>query len=220
MIVASFKNDNKISFFTSKILIITLAYFLISSSVFAVEGFKAKNNEEYKNKYYVKINPTPIPTIEVKITPTITPKKTVKVNNTQNTNTKTNTNTNQDNQIDCTGPDGVVFKTTQTECEKFNSAWGHKMPTPTLDPKEWIRCPISANCGGGYKEMMREECRRMICCETSNGWILTSDDVCDSTQRKESYNDWIEFCKGLYNDGSGVCNSDCWDCIGSYKDPY
>ncbi len=219
LIVSSNKpKNNRVSMFVKNSLIICFFYLLINSLVFAVEGNSAKNDESYRNKYYSGTTPTPVPTIEVKITSTVTPKKTVKTNNTQNTNTKTNTN--QGNQIDCTGPDGVVFKTTQVECEKFNSAWGYKKPTPTLNPREWIKCPISANCGGGNKEMTREECRRMICCETNSGWILTSDDVCNSTQHKESYNDWMEFCKKLYKDESGICNSDCWKCISDYKNPY
>lgn len=32
--------------------------------------------------------------------------------------------------IDCTGPDSVVFKTTQKECDDFNEAWSKPKPTP------------------------------------------------------------------------------------------
>ena len=34
-------------------------------------------------------------------------------------------------QIDCTGPDGKQFQTTQEECDSFNAAWA---PTPTPNP--------------------------------------------------------------------------------------
>lgn len=78
MFIVGFKKKNKPSFFTKKILIICLVYFLISPSIFAFEGNKAIKNEDYRKEHYVFITPTPIPTIEVKLTPTVTPKKTVK----------------------------------------------------------------------------------------------------------------------------------------------
>lgn len=213
VIVSSNKpKNNKVSKFVEYSIIICFFYLLINSLVFAVEGNTAKNDEGYRNKYYAGTTSTPMPTVEVKVTPTVTPKKTVKVNNNQNTNTKTNTN--QGSQIDCTGPDGVVFKTTQVECEKFNSAWGYKKPTPTLNPYEWIKCPISANCGGGNKEMTREECKRMICCETTaKGWFLTSKDDCNRAQESENTKYWIETCKTIFKDENGICNSECWKCV-------
>ncbi len=36
-----------------------------------------------------------------------------------------------ESQIDCTGPDGKHFQTTQEECDTFNAAWA---PTPTPNP--------------------------------------------------------------------------------------
>lgn len=37
---------------------------------------------------------------------------------------------NKPSQIDCVGPDGVHFKTTQVECDNFNNAWNKPQPTP------------------------------------------------------------------------------------------
>lgn len=80
MIITSIKKHNRVSLFTKKIFIICLFYLLLSPAIFATEGYKAKNDEGYKNKYYVEITPTitPTPTIEIKVTPTVIPKKTVK----------------------------------------------------------------------------------------------------------------------------------------------
>ena len=206
---------NKVSVFVKNSLIICFFYLIINSLVFAVEGNKVKNNETYRNKYYIKISPTPI--LEIKITPTITPKKEVIKNNIQQ-NINTKTNTNQSDQIDCTGPDGVVFKTTKEKCEKFNSDWGYKMPTPTLNPREWVKCSISANCGGGYKDMMREECNRMTCCQTTaKGWFLTSKEDCDNSQNGEIRQSWIKTCNIIYPDINGNCGIECYKCVDDHS---
>ncbi len=145
--------NNKVSMFVKNSLIICFFYLLINSLVFAVEGITAKNDEGYRNKYYAETIPTPVPTMEVKVTPTITSKKTIKVNNTQNTNTKTNTNTNQGSQIDCIGPDGVQFKTTMDECKKLNETWGKPVDYMT-------NCEYPPECGGGTKYIKYSECKK------------------------------------------------------------
>ncbi|MFA5750001.1 MAG: hypothetical protein WC895_02150 [Candidatus Shapirobacteria bacterium] len=73
------QKKNQASILTKNILVICLIYFLISPSVFAIEGYKAKNNEDYKNKYYIEITPTPIFIVEttITLTPTTIPKKIV-----------------------------------------------------------------------------------------------------------------------------------------------
>lgn len=108
------------------------------------------------------------------------------------------TNTNSNN-INCTGPDGVVFKTTQEECDKFNSAWRNE---PSPDPNEYIRCNIHENCGGGYKEMTRASCERLICCQINDSWELRDKDQCNTEQEQEATAEWIEFCNSLYNPDS------------------
>lgn len=64
------------------------------------------------------ITPIPTPTLEISPTPTLKPK--IKVT--------TNTN-NAGSQINCIGPDGKQFKTTEAECKKFNESWGNKSAT-------------------------------------------------------------------------------------------
>lgn len=52
-------------------------------------------------------------------------------------------------QIDCTGPDGKVFKTTQKDCDEFNSAWdGHS------NEDEIVDCQLSIN---SYR-LSRKDC--------------------------------------------------------------
>lgn len=127
--------------------------------------------------------------------PTPTPTKSVnQVNKGVNTVPKTNSNL-----IACTGPDGKVFKTTQKECDDFNTAW--KNP-PTPDPNEIIRCNISPNCGGGYKEMTRSSCDRLICCQINNSWELRDKKQCNKEQEQEEYAEWTQFCNNLHNPDS------------------
>lgn len=107
------------------------------------------------------VSPTPIPTKSID-----------QVNKKVNTVPKTNTNL-----IDCTGPDGVIFKTTQQECDNFNTSWNNP---PTPDPNEIIRCNIHINCGGGYKEITRKSCDEATCCSLDGGNIFTSKSDCEN----------------------------------------
>ncbi len=187
------KNKN-IPIFVKYILPGCLIYFLINSSIFAIEN-KSLNSKNKINKNSSELNlpsvstPTPSPT---KI-PTKTPAKS---NNSSNNNSK---------QIDCVGPDGVHFQTTQQKCDDFNRAWG---VVPTLNPNEYVRCNISPNCGGGYKEMTRSACEKMTCCQINNTWELRDKGQCNTEQEQELNAEWAEFCNGLYNPDN--C-SDYWD---------
>jgi len=105
-------------------------------------------------------------------------------------------NTKQSNKIECIGPDGKQFTTTQKECDEFNAAWGN-IPTP--DPNEYIKCNISANCGGGYREMTRKTCEQMTCCQISGSWELREKGQCDKEQEQQSNDEWVEFCNDIYN---------------------
>lgn len=58
----SHTKNNKTYKFIKYIFFICLVYLVINPSIFAVEGYKAKQNPEYKNKYYSgPVTPTPIP---------------------------------------------------------------------------------------------------------------------------------------------------------------
>ena len=118
--------------------------------------------------------PTPIPTKSVN-----------KINKEVNTVPKTNTNL-----IDCTGPDGKVFKTTQQECDDFNTAWNNP---PTPDPNEIIKCNIHINCGGGYKEITRKSCEEATCCSLDSGNIFTSKSDCENKQFDQCIDNAIKY---------------------------
>lgn len=151
------------------------------------------------NSIEAKLGITPVATTPRSNTTT---KPSIPINNpTQKIEQKTQTQpttskTTISNQIDCTGPDGVIFKTTQEECDKFNFAWGNE---PTPNPNEYIRCNIHSNCGGGFKEMTRASCERIICCQLNDTWELRDKDQCNTEQEQEANTKWVEFCNDLHN---------------------
>jgi len=75
--------------------------------------------------------------------------------------TYTNNTKTTSKNIDCVGPDGKHFQTTQKECEDFNNAWGstkksntstnNKIPTniaPINNGKPLITCKVNYPCTG------------------------------------------------------------------------
>lgn len=103
-------------------------------------------------------------------------------------------------KIDCVGPDGKTFKTTLKACEEFNNAWGKPLSTPTPNPHEYIRCNISPNCGGGYKEMTRSSCDNMICCQQMDGsWELRTNGQCKYDQGEDSGTKCRRACSDKYD---------------------
>lgn len=168
------------------ILPVCLIYFLINSAIFAIES-ETLRLETQTNKNQSTLN----------LPPTITPKPSAPPGTPTKTPAKYDSSSNNNSgQIDCVGPDGVHFQTTQQKCDDFNRAWGI---VPTLNPNEYIRCNISPNCGGGYKEMTRSACDNMTCCQINNTWELRDKGQCNSEQEKEINDEWIDFCNGLYN---------------------
>jgi len=97
-----------------------LTYFVVNSYAQS-NGLKEKELYNPAKWFVREENETIIwyPTISLPddTPPTATPKPKVQAKN-------INTNTNQNGQIDCIGPDGKHFNTTQAECDKFNQAWG------------------------------------------------------------------------------------------------
>ncbi len=134
--------------------------------------------------------PTPIPTKNIN-----------QVNKEVNAVPRTNTNL-----IDCTGPDGKVFKTTQEECENFNSAWDNPS---TPDPNEIIKCTIHVNCGGGFVEMRRVDCDKMTCCEvdSKNTLKFVSKDQCNKEQDKWLRDTLNAGCTTLCSFSTEICYS-------------
>lgn len=147
-------------------------------------GFKPLQIPEANPTVIVSPSPLPSPT------PTLPP-----TNQPPQPKTSTQPPTTS-NKITCTGPDGKTFSTTQAECDAFNQAWGN---VPPPDPNEYIRCNIHPNCGGGYTEMTRASCDRIICCQVNNSWTLRDKDQCNTEQKQQTDAEWIEFCNDLYN---------------------
>lgn len=81
---------------------------------------------------------------------------------------------NNESMIVCTGPDGKTFKTTQFECNQFNSAWNVKTPTPTQNnsnnysytQKTYYPCTL---------------CYRYTGCSTYD-YLYESKEACDAAQ--------------------------------------
>ena len=81
------------------------------------------------------------------------------------------------NQINCTGPDGKQFKTTEAECKKLNESWSKSMD-------KLVDCKIDSKCGGGTRKIKQSECNDSICCGFNDGrWIFyTSKSKCRTDQ--------------------------------------
>ena len=181
------KNKN-IPLLIKYILPICIIYFLINSSIFAVEsGILNSKNGVNKNSSVLNLPSTPTPNPSPTTVPTKTPIK------------SNSSSINNSNQIDCVGPDGKHFQTTKQKCDDFNKAWG---VVPTINQNEYIRCNIHANCGGGYKEMTRSACEKMTCCQINNTWELRDKGQCNTEQEQQSNAEWADFCNGLYNPDS------------------
>lgn len=213
------------------------------ATAFGLEPSFTESGVRDENTVLEPANPTP--------TPTPTPTKTV--NNPTKSN---NTNTVQSNKIECTGPDGKKFNTTQKECDEFNAAWGNtatgrcldpngnviadeKCPwlsenTSTINDNEYIKCNISTNCGGGYREMTKKSCDNITCCQLDDSWELRDKDQCKREQKQQSKAEWAKFCNDLYNPdtcsnywqpsttGLYDCRSDAYDnrisCYENYEE--
>lgn len=95
-------------------------------------------------------------------------------------------------------------------------------PLPTTGPNDIVKCSISATCGGGIREMTKSECDKIICCQTSSGWIVTSKSNCDQTRiseciaDSEKYRDTgLTMCRSIYsNGGDSAAWNKCVDSIG------
>ena len=123
--------------------------------------------------------PTPsvisLPTYPIFLVPTYTPTPTVTNKQIKGISTSTSS------LIDCIGPDEKHFKTTETECKKFNDAWGK--------PVDYIvTCNVSSNCGGGTRSLKKSECDNSTCCQIGDKWYYyPTKTAC--TQAQNNYND-------------------------------
>lgn len=81
------------------------------------------------------------------------------------------------NKINCTGPDGIVFQTTQKECDDFNAAWGNNKNSNPND--ELVNCIFNDRCGS--KVMTRNDCNNQNCCQLKDGsWKIMLQSDCNA----------------------------------------
>lgn len=62
-----------------------------------------------------------------------------------------------------------------------------KVVQPTASPvSDYVRCNISAKCGGGYKEMLKSTCDEMVCCTYSLDYppVFTSRSDCEDRAKQ------------------------------------
>lgn len=88
----------------------------------------------------------------------------------------TNINNKISNLIDCIGPDGKQFQTTQKQCDDLNRGWGK-------EPNYLVDCNIHVNCGGGTRRIPKTQCDNFTCCTFNNGTssFISKDDCSKST---------------------------------------
>jgi hypothetical protein len=179
----------------ARITFITLLGFFLTTGT--VIGLGISGNKSYT------VAPAQENYVRPTIRPTTTPAKQLQKGTQQQ-------QTQQVNKVNCIGPDGKEFQTTQQECDNFNTAWGNP---PTPDPNEYIKCNISTNCGGGYKEMTRSSCENITCCQINNSWELRERSQCSSEQKQQADSEWIQYCNRTNNPDD--CSS-FWE-TGSYE---
>ena len=84
--------------------------------------------------------------------------------------------------IDCVGPDGKQFKTSESECRNLNESWGKELDYI-------VNCNISSNCGGGTKNLRKSVCDNSTCCEVNGRWVFYEDNnKCNEDQKKNQPN--------------------------------
>ncbi|HSV94851.1 MAG TPA: hypothetical protein VLH94_02690 [Spirochaetia bacterium] len=69
--------------------------------------------------------------------------------------------------FECVGPDGKIFKTSESECKKLNESWGKPMDY-------MVNCTVSNTCGGGTRYLKKSECNKSVCCQVGSGWYFYS----------------------------------------------
>lgn len=149
----------------------------IASVLLVVSGYFNSNMLPHDDSLIQRqsLMSTETPTVTTLPSPTLKPY--IKPKTQPNSNT---TNTNTGVNIDCIGPDGVTFKTTQIECDKLNMAWGK-----TTD--SMINCNVSQNCGGGTKYIRKSECDNSTCCQIGSGWYFYLDKNKCTQDQKSKY---------------------------------
>jgi len=80
-------------------------------------------------------------------------------------------------------------------------------PTPNPnDPNRIVQCSISATCGGGIRDVTASECDKITCCQTASGWIVTSKDNCNQTQKSSQTSNCISGWEDYRTNAIKTCN--------------
>ncbi len=102
------------------------------------------------------------------------------------------------NQIDCTGPDGIVFKMTQEKCDEFNNAWNNKQESGAEKSSRLISCQLSY----GTYSITVEQCNYAKQLDTGSNTIKLFNYV-------TPYNNYVVI--GNTNSESSVNNAELLD---------
>lgn len=78
-----------------------------------------------------------------------------------------------------------------------------------------VKCSINEKCGGGIKQMKKEECNNTICCQVGNNWITVTKDECNTLQQQDENKyqkhntcDSSGRCIAVEGGGSNECSTD------------
>jgi len=236
------QNKNQISFLTKNIIIICLIYLMTNSFVFAVEGYKSKTNEEYKNKYYVTqppvSAPTPFPTIAISPSPTVKPVL------------KKITTTETDPVIDCESSssncNGSTIKVRKSQCSKITccqigNSWsvypsdekcdeaqkGKQAPTTTVKTAQQssgnnFYCWNNAY-GYAYYTSSGDQCNsdnsKVSSYKSCNDAQKTKVEICNSACKTQEEND-MTTCKQQYYNSNTNEYGNCLNGTGGVTDKY
>jgi hypothetical protein len=161
----------------SKFLVIMLIIvclflaFLYGQSVALERVKKEKVKGEMTSVKQTQLNETVTLSPSPTKAPTFTSKKASTVNNSS--------------LIDCIGPDGKEFKTSESECKKLNESWGKSLDY-------MVNCNVSETCGGGTRRVKKSECDNSTCCQIGSSWVFyTSKDKCIQDQKNQIASQYI-----------------------------
>ncbi|PIR57243.1 MAG: hypothetical protein COU72_01960 [Parcubacteria group bacterium CG10_big_fil_rev_8_21_14_0_10_41_35] len=100
------------------------------------------------------------------------------------------------NLIDCTGPDKMVFKTTQKACDDFNSAWGNtNTAISATDVSSQQKTYFCKTYSDGFKLYTKDK----------SGCDTLQADINNSQIRQNNFNSCMDSKKQVFDN----CSSDC-----------
>ena len=118
--------------FLSKVqltIFIVAILFILGLIIFIVHEYTASS----QSNNTPSLSPSPAPSDTPSNAPSPSPIDTnTSTNNDSSPSDNQTANPNVSPTVDCVGPDGKHFNTTQQQCDSFNSAWA--TPTPTAAP--------------------------------------------------------------------------------------